>query len=672
MLGVLLQMVLPAAVAVAPIPGETAGADSDTVRVQLEAVQVTAARLAVTAADAPLAVAVEARDPLLRATEPGASLEGPLRHLPGLWVNDRENFARGERLSVRGMGARAGFGVRGVRVVLDGIPLTLADGQTPMAIADPAMLRRAELIRGPASALWGNASGGVLFLHTLAEEDALEARVAGGSFGLLRTDIDAARRLGGQRTGLAVSHLRREGFREHSAFEVTRGRAFGQFALSDRAQVSAVGAFEWAPHQQHPGALTAEELLATPRQAQTLFVDQRAGKDSRQAQLGASLRAALGGTTMDAGAAVTVRRLENALPFAFIEFDRIAGSGRIALERTHRILQWTAGLDGALQRDDRRNWANVRGERGELRLDKLVTVLSGGAFAQALVRSGALTGSAGLRYDLTHFDALDRFLVDGDQSGSRSLGAFSPALGASYRLATATLFASASTAFETPTTTELINRPDGAGGFNPELRPQRTRGLEAGLRGTDRAGRIFYDVALFHLAITDQLAPFQGADGRTYYRNVDRAGHTGLEALVEWQAAPWLRVGATYNASHFVFTAGALRGNRLPGVPPQRFSLRSQVRAGDLVAHLSALAAGPQYANDANTARADGYVVVDLRLVHAGLAVPGGQLVPFLQVQNLFDARYAGSVALNARGGRYYEPAAGRALQAGLSWRMGG
>jgi iron complex outermembrane recepter protein len=414
-------LAVAALLALAPL---AAAQQADTLFVDLDALEVTATRVAETAATAPLAVAIEARDPLARAADSGASLESALRGLPGLWVADRQNFALGERLSVRGMGARAGFGVRGVQVVMDGIPLTMPDGQAALVIADPALIRRAELIRGPASTLWGNASGGVLFLSTIPDEARLASgRVMGGSHGLLRTEGEVAAPFGPHRGGFAASHVRRDGFRDHSAFEVTRGRAFGTFALGGGARLATVAALEWAPRQQHPGALTAEELELDPSQAQQNFVDQGAGKDSRQGQAGLALTVPAAIGTITASGFGLVRSLENPLPFAYIDVARLAGGARLALERQDGPVRWAAGFDAGLQRDDRQNHANAGGARGDLRLDQLETVAALGAFTRATVRHGPLALSAGIRHDRTSFAADDRL---GDQSGSRRPGGVEP------------------------------------------------------------------------------------------------------------------------------------------------------------------------------------------------------------------------------------------------------
>jgi iron complex outermembrane recepter protein len=366
---------------------------------------------------------------------------------------------------------------------------------------------------------------------------------------------------------------------------------------------------------------------------------------------------------------VLARRLENPLPFAYIDLDRRAGGTRLALDREDGPLRWSVGVEAALQRDDRQNWANDQGNRGAPLLGQVEGVSSTAAFGHAYLNHGRLILSAGARVDRTRFEAEDRLQAAGDQSGRRVLGAFSPTAGLSYRTGSALVFVSASSAFETPTTTELVNRPGGAGGFNPDLQPQRTRGIEAGIRGSDGAGRLFYDVAVFQLNIRDQLAAFEGEGGRTFFRNVEATTHHGLEVYGEWHAAPGLRLSTTYAWSRFVFDepSGQIAGNRLPGVPEHRITGRVHMTHRDVFGYVSSLVAGPTFADDANSARADGFIVVDLRLGHAGVRVPHGRLLPFVQIRNLFDAHYAGSVAINARAGRYFEPAAGRSFQLGLS-----
>lgn len=675
-LAVLLAGIAAPALAQAPLDSLAV----DTLRAVLPDVRVEAARGAGGVGSAPFSVAVVERGGVERATDPGASLDLALRRLPGLFVADRENPALGERLVVRGLGYRAGFGVRGVQVVLDGVPLTLADGQAVLGVVDPALVRRAELVRGPASALWGNGSGGVLFLSTIPEADAsaTSARAVGGAYGLVRVEGEAATPPGPHRAGLAVSHVQSDGYRAYSAFETTRARGWGDLRLGSATSLRLVAAFEAAPHLEHPGALTAEQLAEDRRQAEVRYADAAAGKSSTQAQAAATLRAATAAAGVTATLYGIARRLDNPLPFAYIGVDRLAGGTRLALEREAGPLRLSIGADAALQRDSRTNRPNEEGAPGDsLLLDQLETVTQAALFARVRLDLGAagLSGLAlegALRGDRVRFAAADRLLADGDQTGSQTLGAWSPQLGLTYRAGPALLFASFATAFETPTTTELVNRPGGGGGFNPTLAPQRTVGVEAGARGV--AGRLLYDVAVYALEVRDGLAPFEGEDGRTYYTNRGRTHHQGAEAFVEWQPNSALAAALTYTWSRLRFgddsqspSGETVEGNVLPGVPEHRLAARLRLTHRRVVVVPEAEVASGLFADDQNTVRTSAALVVDLALGHEGLWVGPVSFLPFVRLQNVFDARAVGSVVINAQGGRFFEPAAGRSLQAGVA-----
>lgn len=651
--------------------GSVFGQKPDTVRVVLPEIEIEAARASETEATAPYAVSVLARGPERVALEADLSLAAVLRELPGLWINDRGHFALGERLSVRGMGSRAAFGVRGVQVLLDGVPLTMPDGQAVLDVVDPVFVRRAELVRGPASRFWGNGSGGALFLSTafFADRPMLRARVLGGSYGARQAAFEASTPVGRHRLHVHASDFRRDGYRAHSAGGFTRAGLHGDLALDARTRLRLTAALA-AQDVEHPGSLTRAQFEADPRGANPRFAETQAGKESLQAQAGATLLHETGLGLLTVTAYGLSRTLDNPLPFAYIDLDRKAGGLRLMLRKERGLLRWGFGLDAAFQDDDRRNFNNVAGRAGpDRRLDQRETVRDLAAFGfVSLPLAAPLRLTLSLRADHVRFAMTDRLLANGDQSGSRTFAAVSPAAGLAYRLGNLLFFANVSTAFETPTTTELVNRPDLTGGFNPDLDPQKVRGFEAGVRGALPGLPLRIDAAVFRLDVTDRLVPFQAEDdGRTYFRNSGANTHEGVEVSATWTPRPWLTLRTVYTGSRFVFDDEALAGNRLPGIPPHR--LFGDVRAGrrGWWARLALESVSAYFANDANTEKNDGYTVVDVYAGHEGLSVGRVRLQPFARVGNLFDAQYSGSVSINAFGGRFYEPAPGRTFEAGLN-----
>ncbi|HEX9951759.1 MAG TPA: TonB-dependent receptor [Rubricoccaceae bacterium] len=658
----------------------------------LPEVRVEAARAPVSLATAAFSVAVVERTAAERAAAAAGGLDVALRRVPGLTVTGRENPSQGERLVVRGLGARSAFGVRGVQVVLDGVPLTLADGQAVLGIVDPALVRRAEIVRGPASALWGNGSGGVLFLDTIPEASGPEAgagvataEATGGSFGLRRLAAEATAPVGPHRVGLALSRVEARGYRDYASFETTRARAFGDLRLGRRASLRLTAALEDAPHLDNPGALTADELAADPRQAEARTVETASGKASRQGQAAATLRAEMPLAALTVTLYGLARDLDNPLPFAYVAVDRVAGGTRLTADRSVGPLGLTLGVDTAVQRDRRTNRPNEIGTPGmTVLLDQTETVQTTAAFARIgldLLPFG-LAGvaiDAALRGDRVRFSVADRLLADGDQSGTRTLAAISPQLGIRVRRGAATAYASVSTAFDTPTTTELVNRPDGGGRLNPEVGPQRTVGVEAGVRGV--AGRVLYDVAVYALAVRDGLTPAESADGRTFYVNRARIGHRGAEAAAEWEPTPWARLAAVYTWTRVRFGEGvevagpggpvSAEGRAVPGIPEHRLSARAQVSHSGVFVAPEVVAASGLFADDLNAVRTGASVVVDVVAGHAGVRVGRATVRPFVRVGNVFGDRAVVSVVANARGGRSFEPPAARSVQAGVSVSLG-
>jgi len=654
---------------------------TDTVRVQLPEVIVEAARSTITESDAAFALTVRERSPEDVALTPGTSLDELLRPLTGIWTNDRHHFALGERISIRGVGYRSNFGVRGIQVLYDGIPLTLPDGQAFLDVVDPAVTRQVESIRSPASVFWGNGSGGVLFLSSQPPPSAptVRARVQGGSFGQWQGLLEGSGTTSAWDLHGYISGNRQEGFRDHSQGYRLRGglNATRSFGSDTQLRLTAAGS---AQDTENPSSLTRQQFQNDPSQARSAFVNVNAGKQSEQGQVGAALTHDLGAATLSGTGHYLYRSLENPLSFGTITYDRHSGGGRFTVHRTEGRIEGGVGIDAGIQSDDRLEYDSTSADgqaAGNINLNQLETVVSGSTFGYLRFNATdrlALTG--GLRLDRLHFEADDRLTADGDQSGSRTFSAWSPTLGATYDLGVGQLYAQYSTAFETPTAAELSNRPNGSGGFNQQVDPQRTRGFEVGTRGTLTDARLQYDVALFRLEVDELISSYEAPSGRDVYDNLAANTHDGIEASLTWQATQDLEVAARYMGSQFLITDVDTRrsdrsaetiGNRVPGIPSRRVYLHTELAHEGWWARLSGEGVSSYYADNANTAEAPRYVLVDLRLGHRGLQAGSVTFKPFAAVDNVLDERYASSVVVNAFGGRYFEPGPERSFSLGFN-----
>jgi iron complex outermembrane receptor protein len=640
----------------------------------------------------PFAVSIRGESELQEG-KAGASLEEALQGLPGVHVQNRFNYAVGERVAVRGFGSRSQFGVRGVKVVVDGIPATLPDGQSTLDHLDLGSLGRVEALRGPGSALYGNAAGGVLLFRTRIPADTpfrQEARAVVGSHGLTRVQATSSGRIGGTGYFLNLSHLGFDGFRTNPLDP--RGEPYGR---ADRAHLN--GRFSTPMlggrldvtlnavdlDAENPGSLSDSLLSIGDRRAFEFNVRQRTAKEVLQGQVGLSWVGSFSAIETELTLYGILRSTDNPIPSAVIDLDRRASGLRAVLGRgsgaTHPV-GWATGIDVELQKDDRRNYENVGGMAGELFLDQQERVRTVGLFVQGNLPLGSrLRLAGGLRYDRFRFQVEDRFLEgDPDDSGSRTMDALSPTFGLHLQLGeNLSAFGNVATSFETPTTTELVNRPQGPGGFNPELEPQTGVGLELGLRGF--RGESTYEVAAFSMDLDDELVPFEVPDepGRRFFRNAGTSRRRGLEATLSIQPRPWLRTQIAYTfvdatSRDFEVDGQDLGGNRIPGLAPHRLEVisRASEKRGSVELRVQYVDAMP--VNDLNTASSPSHWLADLRLGMERLPVGWAGVRPFLGITNLTGETYNASVVVNAFGGRFFEPGPGRAYYVGISADFGG
>jgi iron complex outermembrane recepter protein len=598
-------------------------------------------------------------------TSAANSLQDLAAQVPGLWLADRGHFALGERIVIRGVGARSPFGARGIQIHYDGIPLTMPDGQAITDIVDPYMVRRVEVVRGPTAVYWGNASGGAIAFSTEATDETT-FRIATGSFGRryfgARTSIGETARSG----NLFVSHTMLDGYRENSQGTMTRGGFTGRTALSDRTSLGliTVGALQ---DVLSPGSLTPAEYAADPTAANPSYITTVSGKWSRHLQGGVTLDHKTGGGRVSVLTYGVLRDLENPLPFAFVEVGRLAGGARATFSQRVGGGEMTAGLDIAHQADDRRNFVNSQGERsGNPTLDQQENVTAVGATAfYRFSPLSRLQATLGARLDRINYTLTDRMPRLEPRSGARTFSAISPSLSIAYLLDGGQLYASASSSFETPTTTELVNNPDMQPGFNAVLNPERMISTEIGVRRS--GGALTLDANLFLAGIEGRISSFRTEAGgdRDFFRNAPRGTHYGAEFSAGLALPADIRAQASYAGLN---AASGDDGNlRLPAVPPHQFSARLAWSPGPLRAGVHLESASGYFADDANQHRISGFTVLDL---HAGLdrlPVGGAWVSPYARIGNILDAGYVRSVVVNASFARYYEPAPGRTLEIGLT-----
>jgi iron complex outermembrane receptor protein len=669
-----------------------ANAQTDARPQALEPVVVTATRTERDPLDVPASVdrieRAQIRDTQLR-----VNLSESLARVPGVVVLNRQNYAQDLQISMRGFGARSTFGVRGVRLHVDGIPATFPDGQGQVSHFPLNAAESIEVLRGPFSALYGNSSGGVIALTTELKPQPLrlEPSAAVGAHGTWRLGMGAA---GGEEPyafALDAARFRTEGFRPHSAArrDTLNIRAGFFDTPAGRVRVS-LNAVEM-PDSQDPLGLTRTQFDANPDQTTAVAEQFNTRKTTRQTTTGIDAHTELGeGLTLNSALWLGTRGVTQfqsippgaqtpaTHPGGVIDFDRTFGGAdvRIALERG--AFTTTAGLNFERMDEDRRGYQNFVGTTlgvlGELRRDEKNRIEAVDPYVQTEWRLGERWRlHAGVRGSEVRFRSRDQYLLNGDDSGSASFSGANPTAGIVFKATPRfSYYASYGRGFETPTLNELAYRPDGSAGLNTDLRAARSHNVEVGVKAA--LGSLRYTLALFAIETTDDIVVRTNVGGRSSFANVAKTKRDGAEASLDWQLTPSLTaygslayVDARFDTA-FTTTSNlppVPEGNKLPGVPEYTAFAELKYRAGWADLSLEARGQAPMYVDDRNTDRAAGYGVMNAaiaRTLELGAVKPRA----FLRVVNLFDKRYAGSVIVNEGNSRFFEPAPGRTWLVGI------
>ena len=671
-------------------------------------------------AEAPYAIGSVGREEL-RSAGPLVQLSEALARVPGLVVANRSNYAQDLQITSRGFGARAGFGVRGLRLYADGIPASGPDGQGQVSHFDLAGAERVEVLRGPFSVLYGNSSGGVISLISAPVTAArVEGSLDAGSFGLHQVRAQGEAVLApGLDLRVGASALEVDGFRPHSEAERRAANLRLHWQASPRDSVLFTLNHLNQPAQD-PLGLSRAQFDADPLQTTPQATQFDTRKTSEQTQAGARWRHRYDeGVLREAQLALYAGRRDVVQFLAIapatqanvrhgggvIDFARDFMGAEARVRLSLGDVELVAGLAADRQRDERKGFENftgtgaaqVLGVVGALRRDETNRAQSDDAFAQAewaLAPDWAL--GAGVRSGRVTLTTADAYIVglNGDDSGSRRFSYTNPVLGLRFQAAPGlNLHASVAQGFESPTLGELAYQVNGAGGFNNTLLPQKSEQFELGAKwrgGGSGGGMVQLDVAAFEARVQDEIAVATNAGGRASFQNVGRTLRRGLEVAGRWAATPqWhatlaaTALDARYQSDFLVCAtipcaapnALVKAGNHIAGT--QRGTAFGEVawrspgfgEFGTELRHARAL-----MANDLNTEAAAPYTVLGLRWSHrvsaAALLGGGWHAEWLLRVDNVQDKRYAGSVIVNEANQRFYETGAPRAV--GVSLRLVG
>ncbi len=655
---------------------------------QEDAVVVTATRAPQPSLQVPASVdRIQADE--IREGRPQVNLSESLGRVPGIVVQNRQNYAQDLQISSRGFGARSTFGVRGIRLIADGIPATMPDGQGQAATFSLSSAERIEVLRGPFSALYGNASGGVISIETRdgPQTPTGEAGLLAGSYDTWRAGL----LFGGQWGALNgigdISRFETNGYREHSAARRDHLNTKLRYRMSEDTSLTLIGNSLRQPETQDPLGLSRADFEADPRQVHPNALLFNTRKTVNQDQLGATLSHRLAGGRLEGTLYGGERFVEQflAIPLfvqtgspthsgGVVNLDRTYGGGALRYFTDIARVRLSAGVEHERMGERRRGFINNLGVAGDLRRDEDNEVTSTDVYAQAEWRmSERWSLHAGLRHSRVRFTSEDHFIATGnpDDSGERDFRATTPVVGMLYRASPRlSLYGNLGRGFETPTFVELAYSRAGSG-LNFALDASRSRHAELGAKAI-LGSALRLNAAMFDIVTDDEIVVDVNQGGRAIFKNAGHTDRRGFELGAEtvlggaWEARlAWTYLEATFREAFASGTVAVPAGSRLPGVPRSQLYGELRYRRGGFFAQLEGLARSRVPVNDQNSEFADAFAVFN---AVAGLKQERGRwrLTEFVRIDNIGDRSYAGSVIVNDANGRFYEPSPRRNMMVGM------
>ena len=675
----------------------------------LDEVVVSASRSEQRSFDAPASVQSVGRE-TIQGAGPQVNLSESLNRVPGLTILDRQNYAQDLQLSIRGFGARAAFGIRGIRLLIDGIPATTPDGQGQGSSISLTSTDHIEVLRGPMAQLYGNSSGGVIqaFSKAAPTEAELGYQYFVGSYGLHRADYQMGDTLGTVGIMADYSTMSIDGYRANSATERKQFNGKLGFDLTEQMHVNLVFNQFDMPLALDPLGLTRAQLIADPTQAGSGASKFQTRKTVLQNQLGSSATYTIDQDRSITGHAYYGTRdnlqyqsgTQNASTGVWPANGLWTGLNRayfgVGMQYNERAvwagtpLEWAAGYEFDRSREYRQGGATLAGQKtgAPTRSEDNQSENSDWFVQGTALLTDTLSLSTGLRQSLVRFVSDDYYLGDGnDGSGNVSYQATSPVLGFTWHATDQlNLYANYGKGFETPTLAEMAYKLGPAatviGQFNPTLNASSSQHYEVGTKWVPNP-RSRVDFALYQIDTVDEIVTSRSVSGQTAYKNAPGTSRSGWELSGNTQITEHVALNASASMidAHYsqAFTSGSTAiasGKQLPGIPQSylfsELAWTSEAAAAakqGLRLGVELVQAGRIYANDTNTESADGHTVFNLSASQRW-SLGKGALTAYARVNNVGDERYVGSVIVNQSSSQYYEPGLPQNWTLGLSLNL--
>ena len=582
----------------------------------------------------------------------------------GLWITNSENQAQDNRMAIRGFGARSAFGIRGLKIILDGVPLTTPDGQSQVDNIPFQLIENVEIMKSLSSTRYGNASGGVVIINTfsnLADKYIVEAGY--GSYGYKNIKGTYSTNSEKSSTILNISQAESDGYRDHSSY-LNKSLFFKHLRKFQNMNLKFNLLYFDSPYAFDPGGLNIESVEENRLQARDRNVLYNSQESIKQIQTGVVLDWDTKLGEVNSNVYYSNRDFVGLLPFTnggYVELNRDFAGVEISIKDKSQNFEWMVGTSIQDQKDDRKRFENNEGEKGAITLDQIESFRSYGAFALGSYNKENYSIQSGVRFDLHEISLDDNVGIDQQYvEYSKSLKAFSPNVGFIYNLNKKDeVYINYGKSYETPSLSELSANPNGVG-FNGDLNPMNSSGFDLGFR--NKSQNLSYSITAFYIKTKDEIVRYEleGFEGMNFYRNLGTSKRIGTEIEVSYNLGNSGVLNASYTQAKYEFKNQEVSGD-LPGIPKSNFALEWLYGYKDFDLKLDLKYVNSLYADNNNEVKVPSYLLSNIALKNK-FNLKGFFLEVGLHVRNLLDEKYYDNIRTNAFGNRFYEPASLRSF----------
>ena len=577
----------------------------------------------------------------------------------GLWITNSENQAQDNRMAIRGFGARSAFGIRGLKIILDGIPLTTPDGQSQVDNIPFQLIKNIEVMKSLSSTRYGNASGGVVSIKTFDNmSEKLNFGIGYGSYGYKNVQGTYSTNNEKSISILNISQVESDGYREHSSY-LNKSLFFKHYRGFENLNLRFNLLYFDSPYAYDPGGLNIESVQENRSQARDRNVLYNSQESVQQIQSGLVLdwKTKLG--EVNSNLYYSKRDFIGLLPFTnggYVNLNRNFYGAEISLKGKSQNFEWIIGTSIQDQNDDRKRFENNEGEKGLKVVDQIESFNSFGTFILGSFNKPKYSLQAGLRYDFHNISLDDNMGIDQQFIDySKQLKAFSPNLGLIYSLSNnEEIYINYGHAYETPSLSELSANPSGVG-FNDELSPMISRGLDLGYRKLSQ--NLSFSLTLFYIDSKDEIVRYEleGFDGMNFYRNLGTSKRLGTEFYATYKFGKAGVLNASYTHAKYKFENQGVNGS-LAGIPKSNFLFEWLYNYKDIFLKLDVKYVNSLFADNNNEVIVPSYMLSNIAIKNKFI-LKSFSLDIALQIRNLFNKYYFDNIRTNAFGNRFYEPA---------------